>query len=171
MKKKVISYYRPRDFIDLANARRVEEPVEIASRLLARMPDPVYWVAGPLTSGPRKSEENRARLHATILQFKKKGAATIDYLPLQMQTLKILRREAGGVPLSNAEEHKLQERLRDELYAPIFRSGKIKKLFLMPGSESSLNAQWMRGFAHARGIPVRRISEKVVLKCVAAARR
>jgi hypothetical protein len=62
------------------------------------------------------------------------------------------------------QEHQLQERLRDELYAPIFESGKINELRIMPQSGASFNVQWMRGFARGKGITIKHIPEELVPK-------
>ncbi len=154
--KTKISYYTPEDIVGISEARTVEDLTRIALVVLSRMPKPVYWVAGPITSGQRTARENRKRLRDTILCLKIKGITTLNYLPLQKQATKILRREF--------EDVKLQEKLRDKLYAPIFRSGKIDGLCVMPQSEKSLNVQWMRGFVHASGISVKFIPEKLVPK-------
>lgn len=159
-----ISYFTPDDVASIAGTKTIEELVRIVLDVLARMPKPVYWVAGPITSGPLTEKTNRRRLHKTIMELKMEGAAVLNHLPLQAKAMNILRRESGGRHLSKAEEHKLQERLRDEFYAPIFQSGKIGALCLMPNSEGSLNVQWKRGFAHGRGIPVKKIPEKLVPK-------
>lgn len=148
-------YITDRELADLAIARTVGEVAEIALAVLERMPQPVRWVAGPITSGERTPEENRKRLHRTILQYKEVGAITFNYLPFQRQALKILSR----AKLENA-----QERLRDELYAPIFRSGRIAELRIMPNSDASLNVHWMWGFASAEGIPIKFIPRELISK-------
>ena len=162
--KAKISYYAVDDLVDISNARTLTELVRIALIVLFRMPSPIYWVAGPITSGSRTSKENRCRLHDTILFFKIGKITTLNYLPLQKQAVKILRQEFGDRKLSKMEDYGLQERLRDELYVPIFRSGKIDALCIMPESKMSLNVQWMRGFFHASGILIKLIPERLIPK-------
>lgn len=161
--KKII-YYELNDLAGVAVAKTIKELISIAFIVLSRMPQPVCWIAGPITSGKRKQEKNRERLRDTICLLKMEGATVFNYLPLQQRAMKILRKEFGDRQPTDAEEYGLQERLRDELYAPIFRSGMIHMLLLMPQSETSLNVHWMRGFAHAVGIPVKCIPEKIVPK-------
>jgi hypothetical protein len=146
-------YITDRELTDLAVTRTIEEVVEIALAVLERMPQPVRWVAGPITSGERTPEENRRRLHRTILRYKEGGVATFNYLPFQRRAIQIL---------SRAKRENVQERLRDELYAPIFKSGKIAELRIMPNSDASLNVYWMWGFASAEGIPIRFIPRELV---------
>ena len=159
-----ISYYEKSDLISISKAKTLEELVEIGLKVLYRMPRPVYWIAGPITSGPRTEKQNRKRLRNTITYFKMREVTTLNYLPLQKQAVKILEKEWDGRIVSKREEYRLQEKLRDSLYAPIFRSGKIDGLCVMPDSEMSLNVHWIRGFAHGRGISVKRIPEKLVPK-------
>jgi len=155
MKTVKMNYLTDDEQAALMVARTMGEIVEIALAVLERMPQPVRWVAGPLTSGRRTAEENRKRLHRTIFHYKEIGATTFNYLPFQRRAMQIA---------SKVQEGGIQERLRDELYAPIFRSGKIAELRIMPGSDASLNVHWMRGFASAKGIPIRFIPTELVPK-------
>jgi len=147
-----ISYYTVDDLADIAEAKTLEKLVVIAITVLSRMPEPIYWVAGPITSGPLSVKENKKRLRDTIERFKIKGLTTLNYLPLRKQAIKILQGQFK------------QEKLRDKLYAPIFQSGKIEGLCVMPHSEMSLNVQWMRGFFHASGMTIKKIPERLVPK-------
>ena len=129
-----------------------------AIEILGRMPKPIRWVAGPLTSGTRPPSENRERLHRTILQYKVRGTTTFNYLPFERRAKEILKWETSrGMELTKRQRLKTQERLRDEFYAPIFASGLIGELRIMPGSDASLNVQWMKGYAKAKGINVKEI--------------
>ncbi len=148
----------------LSVARTIGELVEIGLAMLERMPQPVRWVAGPLTSGKRTPQENRRRLNLTIFRSKEVGATTFNYLPFQRRAMQILHQELRGCILTRGEERKLQEQLRDELYVPFFESGKITELCIMPDSEESLNVHWMWGFASARHIPRKFIPEHLVPK-------
>lgn len=156
-----LSYLTTADIDKLWATMTIAEVVEIALDVLGRMPQPVRWVAGPLTSGRRTPAENRTRLHRMILHYKEENWATFNYLPFQRRAMQILRRRAKG-HLSKDDEQQLQEALRDELYAPIFKSGMIAKLYIMPNAGASLNVHWMRGFACARNIPTWLIPEELV---------
>jgi hypothetical protein len=159
-----LSYYAMGDLVDISLARTLRELVIVALRVLNRMPRPICWVAGPITSGRTGQEENRKRLRDTILRLKVQGKATFNYLPLQKRAMRILRGN-GGVALSAAEESRFQERLRDELYAPIFQSGRIDELYLVPRFTGSLNARWMRKFALThRGMKIKYVPEGFVSK-------
>ena len=162
--RKTMNYFSPDDIDDIAAAEKIEELVSIALSVLDRMPKPVCWVGGPMTTGLRTNEDNKERLRQTILRFKEQGATVFNYLPLQKKAMDILRREFGDEQLLRDQEHQLQERLRDELYAPIFESGKINELRIMPQSGASFNVQWMRGFARGKGITIKLIPEELVPK-------
>ena len=147
----------------LAVTRTIDEDINILLAVLERMsqpipgqmPQPVRLVVGPLSSGKRTPEENRKRLKRTIFHYKEIGVVTFNYLPFQRRALQIM---------SDVPKEKLQERLRDEFYAPILKSGKITELYIMPDSDASLNVHWMRGFAAAKGIPIRFIPKEMVPK-------
>lgn len=163
--KKLFSYYRPSDLAEAASKNAtIGTLVCIALAVLSRMPRPVYWVAGPVSSGPRMEAENRRRLRDTILELKIEGAAAFNYLPLLVQAMNILRRGMGDRTLSRAEEYALQLQLCEEFHAPIFRSQMIDVVCVLPDSEESLNVQWMRGFACANGIKIKPIREELVPK-------
>jgi len=163
-----MSYYSIEDIADIASAQTLEELVRIAFLVISRMPGNICWVAGPLTSGSRTEEENRKRLCDVIVRLKERGGAIINYLPLQKQALNILFREfRKKLPrrekkrkLLKAEKLAIQELLRDKLYAPIFGSGKIHILLILPESASSTNVQFFKGAALASGIPIRQITEE-----------
>lgn len=160
---KRMSYMTGRDLIELCSAQTVQEVVSIAIVVIGRMPKPRRWVAGPVTSGTRHPHENRRRLHSVILHYKEQGLTTINYLPFQKRALKIITNEVAGKKHPSLMDHfRIQERLRDEFYAPIFMSGCVEELRIMPGSQASLNVHWMRDFAVAKKIPVRFIPVEVL---------
>jgi len=158
-----MSYLRKKDLEYIRTAITLDQLVEKAVEVLDRMPKPVRWIAGPLTSGSRSPAENRERLHCAILRYKVRGVPTFNYLPFERRAKDILEWEAGrGANLSDGQSLKVQERLRDEFYAPIFASGLIGELRIMPGSYASLNVQWMRGYAKAKGMHIRMIPAESV---------
>ncbi len=156
-------YLCEEDLEFIRGAINLNQLAKKAVEVMRRMPGPVRWVAGPLTSGTMFPAENRERLHRTILHYKVRGVPTFNYLPFERRARAILQWEIGRRSgLSQKQQLKLQKRLRDELYAPIFASGLIGELRIMPGSDESLNVQWMRGYANAMHIPMKDISEDLV---------
>ncbi len=156
--------YLSRDDIEfIRNAMSLRQLAGKAIEVMTRMPGPIRWVAGPLTSGTMSPAKNRERLHRTILHYKVRGVPTFNYLPFERRARAILQWEIGrGSNLSRKQHLRLQERLRDGFYAPIFASGFVGELRIMPGSDESLNVQWMRGYANAKRIPTKDISEDLV---------
>jgi len=153
-----LSYLTPGDLIDIADAKGLEELVTIALDVFRRMPKPVTWVAGPISSGGRTPEENRRRLKAVIIRLKMNGETVFNYLPFEKQAEKILRKQFGDGRLPEAAQRKLLH----EFYEPIFRSGYIKKLRLLPRWDRSCNAMWKYAFARAIGITVVYIPKEIV---------
>ncbi len=166
--KSRMSYFTKRDLFSLEVAVTVDEVMQITRSVLDRTPKPREWVVGALTSGLRAPEENRKRLHKTIVCFKerrqerKKAGATINHLPFQRCVMNILRRRINKKNLSPAEEFLLQEQLRDEFYIPLFKEGYVDQLCILPGSDASLNIHWMREYCLTHGIPVRFIPVEII---------
>ncbi len=156
--EKLSSDLSQKDFIRIRSSKTLEELVVIALEVMRRMPPPISWVSGPITSGGRTPEENRRRLKSVILNLKRNGEAVFNYLPFEKQAEKILRRQFGKGRLPGVAQHKLL----NEFYAPVFGSGYIKKLRLLPRWDSSCNAMWKHAFAKARGIPIVYVPKELV---------
>lgn len=153
-----MSYYEISDLKAIAAAKVLDDLAKIAIRVIEQMPGPAIWVGGPVTAGRRTIKENRDRLHKVILYYKRRGELAFNYLILEKKAREILERQFGSGRLPR----KAQEKLRDEFYAPIFRSGLIKRLYLLNRWDSSLNARWMSEFAKKAGIPVLELHEEVI---------
>ncbi len=158
-----ISYLQMKDVEYIRTAVTLKQLAKRAIEVLGRMPKPVRWVAGPLTSGSLSPSENRKRLHRAILRYKVRGTITFNYLPFERRAREILEWETSrGMDFTDRQRLKVQERLRDEFYAPIFASGLVGELRIMPDSDASLNVQWMKGYAKAKGIGVKDIPPDLV---------
>ena len=158
-----LSYLQKKDIEYICAAITLNQLAKKAIEILGRMPKPVRWVAGPITSGTLPVSENRKRLHRTILRYKVRGIPTFNYLPFERRAMEILEWETTrGLNLTDKQRLRVQERLRDEFYAPIFASGLVGELRIMPGSDESLNVQWKKGYAKARGIGVKDIPPESV---------
>jgi hypothetical protein len=108
MKKIATPYhYRYEDLVAIKRAQRVEEIVQIAMEVISRMPESIYFVMGPITSGVRPIEENRKRLHDTIMWLKDKGADAFDYIPLRKKAVEILQKEFGTEDLTKSQKYML----------------------------------------------------------------
>ena len=188
-----MSYMTKEDAESLALKRTMPEVFAFAIEVLDRMPQPVRWIAGPITSGTRTAKENRLRLRDTIFSYRENGIVAFNYLPFRVRAMQILSREPVektvwdltkkrssqslvwlsktfhlhwlfGDRFFEDEDVILQQRLLEELYLPLFKSGKIRKLLIMPGSEASLNVQGLRSFAIAEDIPIGIIPERLIPK-------
>jgi len=158
----VTHYYDSSDPERIEKAETLHELVGIAVDVLRRMPPQICTVVGPFTSGTRTLEENGERIRQMIAWLKKKHVPTFNYLPLRKRAVMILLGGRDGGSLSHDEERELQGKLFDGLYAPILRSGLIRELRLMPGSDASVNARRMRQYAQAGSIALRLIPEEAV---------
>ena len=158
------NYYTFKDVEKIGDAKTVEEVVEIALEIFERMPTPIFFIMGAITSGKNSSEENKTRLRNIFSLLKKKNASAPNYLPLLTKAKKILHGESGVKAPKKNEGYVLQLRLQEDFYKPIlFRMKGRIKLALMPMWESSSNCWIIRRFALENKIRVFLIQERSVV--------
>jgi hypothetical protein len=168
-KKKKMCYLTGANIADVSLAKTLEKLVRLAVGVMMRMPQPVAWVGGPISSGPLTYAENRARMRAVVVSLKKEGVTVFNHLPFEKRAEQLLAEEfkksvnGGRLPVQ------AQRELRDDFYVPIFTSGRVRILYLLPDWPFSLNALWQNKFAEEAGIPVIRVPEDFVVDCMEAA--
>lgn len=166
-----MSYLKFEDARVLMQATSISEVLSVAQEVIGRMPTPIRWIGGPLTSGTNPHEVNRANIHRAILWSKEQGISTFNYLIFQKHVLHIARRDfwkrlplrervkrrikhRGRRFLSTEEEYGCQRRLLEEFYTPLFKQAMIGELWLLSGWYASLNAWHLRRFCLEHGIRV-----------------
>lgn len=126
-------YWTPFDFDEIKAAKTFGECVPVALGVLAKMPQPVSMVAGPLTSGGLGSaSENIKAFEMTIAALEKKGETVFSQLPFEPKFLQLS---------ANWKEDYCTPIL-DDFYMPIFKSGLVKKMWFMPNWQTSTGAKW-----------------------------
>ena len=133
------------DASELSRAKTFEEMAAVALRVIARIPQPVGQVCGPITTGGAGSlEKNLEIFRRAIIALSISGTSIFDQLPFEPSIRRIQNWEysAGGL------------RLLEDFYFPIFKSGLIQRLYFIPGWESSLGARWEHERALELGISV-----------------
>ena len=127
-------YWTEGDFDKLKNAKTINELYEIAVQIINRMPKDVVQVCGPITNGGKGSiEENLKFLNQTIQELQNKGVSIFDQMPFEESFHRIIQEYAGNQKYVN---------ILDDFYAPLFSLNKIKKLYFIPGWETSRGANW-----------------------------
>ena len=129
-----LAYFEAADHAELASAGTFEELRDIGFRVLARMPDDVWMVCGPITSGGLGSlEKNVDRFNSAIDLLSAQGRNVFTQMPFEgpMQRLRVGMSafESGALILNT-------------FYLPIFRSAKVTTLCFIHDWQTSMGAQW-----------------------------
>lgn len=138
-------YWTEEDRADVERATKFGELSVVARRIVARMPEPVFFVCGPISSGGLGSvEANLARFARAIRYLRDREFSVFNQLPFEQALFEIKRSKPadGGVQLLN------------EFYLPLFESGLIRIMLFMQGWESSFGASWERERASELRIPI-----------------
>lgn len=136
-------YWKPEDFEKANRAKNLRELFDIAMAILNRMPQPVILVSGPITTGGRGSIPENLRVFAeTIRSVRSSGKTVYNQLPFEDKISELARK--SSVPYFQA--------VLDEVYLPLLKSGKIAKIYFMPGWETSTGAKWEYSVAETLGI-------------------
>jgi len=150
---KTDEYYWTKDDLEkLEVANSMPEFLDMAFVILDRMPQPVVLVSGPISTGGRGSiAENLKAFAVAISEVKEKGNTVFNQLPF----------EDKFVELSKKSQLQYFRPILDDFFLPILKSGKISKIFFMPGWETSTGAKWEYEQAQKLGIEQALISETI----------
>ncbi len=128
----------------LEKVASIEELRDFALNVLNAIEGEVGMVTGPIGSGGLGSrEKNLERFKQVVDQKYEEGQVLFDQMPLQTKIKEFFDKSGGDKML-----------ILDGLYLPLFKTGKIKKFFFMPGWESSMGAQWEHEKAKELGIEI-----------------
>lgn len=146
MNEKTKEFWRDDNFKSLEDASSIKEVFEIAKSILGRMPESSAQVCGPISNGGKGSiEENLAYLNQVIGKLQEEGFCIFDQMPFEQTFHRIVR---------NENHNQKYENILNDFYEPLFKSGRIKRLYFVPGWESSRGAIWEHEKAKELGIEV-----------------
>ena len=138
-------YWTKKDACDLKLAKNFSDLSKVALRVIARMPQPVGEVCGPITSGGLGSREKNIEAFLKAIHcLRYDGKIIFDQIPFEEKLYKftLAKWYQGGLQLLN------------EFYLPIFESGLIKVFYFMPLWETSMGAKWEHEEAKLLGIKI-----------------
>ncbi len=112
-------------------------------------------VCGPIsTGGLGPIPANLERFHLAITTLTEAGYPIFTQMPYEEALHRIRDQSVGPGVYDN--------QLLEEFYLPLFESGKVEKMFFIPGWESSFGARWERGHAQRLGIEIFDLSENLL---------
>jgi len=147
MKKNNKKFYLTKTEIQkIKEAETFYELVTIGLEILNRMDGPIAQVCGPISTGGSGSTRENLNLLAKAIEFlTKKGISVFNQLPFERAFDKIMK---------NYKTNGYDSPILEEFYGPIFKSGKIEKIYLLPGWQNSKGVTWEYNFAKKLGIKV-----------------
>lgn len=147
--KNTRQYWTEENFETLEKTQTIQEVLAVAQDVISRMPDDLAQVCGPVTSGGKGSiEENLKFLDSVIDELHEQGVHIFDQMPYEETFQRIAYSKTSD------QNH---DDILTEFYEPIFRSGKIKTLYFVPGWESSKGSNWEYAKAKELGIEIKHI--------------
>ncbi len=146
LNKQTRKYWTSEDLLELEKAETVKQMFSVGFRVLNRMPQPVFQVCGPISTGGKGNLiENLIAFNETIILLQNENKNIFDQMPFEepMQRIKIAmpKGEYATVLLS-------------DFYLPLFESGLVKKMYFMKDWQSSHGACWEHEQAKRLGIEI-----------------
>lgn len=137
-------YLTKTDIKDIENAKTFYELVVIGHRILNRMQGLVAQVCGPISTGGNGSVEKNLKILAKAIEFLiQKRINIFNQLPFEGAFDRIM---------INYKTIGYDTPILEEFYGPIFESGKIKRVYFLPGWKKSVGAKWEYNYAKKLGI-------------------
>lgn len=149
MEHNLLKHYKEEHFKAVEAATTYEELSGVALDVLKSMPQPVIAVSGPIsTGGAGNITQNLIIFEKTIQKLLDQGHNVFNNINPFEKTIQTLRQKFGKHP---KEQNQI---LLDKFYFAIYTSGYIKKIYFIPGWESSHGATWEREIAKRYGIEI-----------------
>ncbi len=140
------TYWTGEDFEASMHAEDCKDLFVIVEKILARMPDGLLQVCGPISTGGFGSvEKNLFRFDEKIKELQAEGRPVFDQMYLEAPIM-MLR--------NKGERQNFHMEILNDLYLPIFKSGKISKVYFLKGWESSQGATWEHNLAKELGFEI-----------------
>lgn len=130
-------------------ATTFEELYEVAIRIIESLPQPLGQVIGPISTGGLGSRKaNLALFERVVNCLIRRGYFVFNQMPFEEKI-----RLISETPYFQGEDQ-----LLEVFYRPIFMSGKIDHIWIMPAWRTSYGATWEHGLTEDCGIKHRELS-------------
>lgn len=125
-------YWSEKNFQDVEKAKNFSELLAVANQILDTIPVPAGLVSGPVSTGGLGSiAKNIAVLNQKIDELEVSGKHIFNQLPFENKFKEFSKNSKG-----------YYTPILDDFYLPLFQSGKITKIFFIPGWQTSTGASW-----------------------------
>ena len=142
-----------RDLEEIRQAETFEELLVVARRIIERVPNPACMVCGPITTGGMGSQRANVKILTTVIDdLRAEGKNVFNQLIF----------EAAMMRIKETPYYKGALHLLETFYRPVFRSGRLKKLYFVPAWGSSFGASWEHEEARRLGIEIVYIPEILI---------
>ena len=139
-------YWTDADWQDLEKAESMNDMHVIAMRVIARMPRPIGQACGPISRwGLGSVKENLNVFNDAIKKLQNKGLNIFDQMPFELPMQDFKKRVPGEEGF---------QRIINDFYLPIFKSGEITTFYFMPTWQTSLGSKWEHEEAQKLGIKI-----------------
>lgn len=166
-------YWTSVDFEKLGKANTMPELLAIAFSILERMPQPIFLVSGPISTGGHGSVAENLRVFADAIRMVRVSGKTVfNQLPFEDKFMELSERakavyvkeQSSSQPRSAGtwrDESGSNQKgtnafyftpILDEFFLPILKSGKIKQIIFLKDWQSSTGARWEYTVAGELGI-------------------
>lgn len=125
-------YWTDKHINDLNKARNFSDCLKVAYDVIDSIDGQVGIVSGPISTGGLGSiDKNLAEFSKYIDIMESKGEKIFNQLPFERKFQELAEGSKGYfMPIL------------EDFFLPIFKSGKIKKIWFMPGWQTSTGAKW-----------------------------
>lgn len=129
----------------------------IAVAELRKFKDGAEILCGPITTGGRGNVEENLQVFATTIHtLQQQGRSIFNQMPYEERIFYLTRCWKEQNPSVAAEYH---TPILDGFYAPLFKTGIIRRGLFLPGWKSSRGARWERQQFFELGIEVQDLYE------------
>jgi hypothetical protein len=138
-------YWDEQDYKDLENAKEYKDLLPIALRVIDKIESPISQVCGPISTGGHGSiKENGKEIIQAIESLRASGKNIFNQMPLEHQIRKIMENDSNEYPY----------KLLEDVYLPLFKSGKIETLYFVFDWQTSTGAKWEHEQAQKLGLKI-----------------
>ncbi len=142
----MIDYWTEDDLLQLNFAKDFSQIGKVAFKVQERMPFGLSQVCGPIsTGGFNDLKKNLSFFNKTIQRLKSEGVLLFDQMPLESAIARVIK-SLGD----NFDPYVLL----NEIYLPLFKSGKLKRVYFIRGWESSRGSRWEHEQAKVFGLEI-----------------